>query len=298
MTAFLRWLALLAASAALGLAAQPRTGATVPAAPPAAAKAGAGSECLDCHEEIKGVKARPQHDHGRCESCHAGGAGHVQAMMNDEPAPGSIALPDGPACLSCHAGNRKLMNWQFDAHAKAGSRCGDCHTIHGAPVSARTKLGANRSDPASARCAACHQDVRARFNMASHHPVQEGGMSCSSCHDPHGGRQTALRSSSEQCLTCHQALRGPMVFEHAPVTENCLNCHDPHGASSRRLLTVAQPSVCLQCHAIAQGKHGYGSGTEPTQTSGTRIISGAVLRSCTNCHSAVHGSHQDPLLRY
>lgn len=254
--------------------------------------------CVDCHAEIKGTKARPAHHPGPCESCHAGGAAHIQAMLKAAPAKGSIAFPDSDKCLACHAGDKKLMNWHFGVHGQLEGGCRACHAIHSSPVNERPSLSYNRADRTSALCLGCHQEVRSQFNMASHHPVKEGGMSCISCHDPHGGRQTALKSSSEQCLTCHQAQRGPMVFEHAPVVEDCMNCHSPHGSTSRRLLTVSQPAACLQCHAIAQGKHGYGTGVEPTQTSGTRIISGAVLRSCTNCHSAIHGSQQDPVLRY
>ena len=254
--------------------------------------------CVDCHAEVRGSKTRPVHHHGQCESCHAGGVGHIQAMLKAEPAKGSIGFPDSKECLACHGGDKKLMNWNFSVHGKTDGGCRTCHSIHSSPVNERPSLSYNRTDRTSARCLGCHQEVRAQFNMASHHPVKEGGMSCSSCHDPHGGTQTALKSTSERCLTCHQALRGPQVFEHAPVVEDCMNCHSPHGSPHRRLLTVSQPAACLQCHAITQGKHGYGTGVEPTQTSGTRIIGGAVLRSCTNCHSAIHGSHQDPVLRY
>jgi DmsE family decaheme c-type cytochrome len=134
--------------------------------------------------------------------------------------------------------------------------------------------------------------------MRSHHPVLEGAMGCASCHDPHGGERTALKSKSEQCLACHQSHRGPKVFEHAPVVDDCVSCHAPHGAPNRGLLSVSQPAVCLQCHSIAAGKHGFGTGPEPAPTAGTRPISGTVLRGCTNCHGAIHGSQQDPLLRY
>jgi len=255
-------------------------------------------KCLDCHAEIKGTTVRPGHHHGMCESCHTGGASHLQAMLKAAPAKGSIAFPDSQACLSCHAKEKRLMNWNFSVHGKEGGGCMDCHSIHSSPVSERSNMTFNRTDKASALCVSCHPDVKSQFNMASHHPVKEGGMSCIDCHDPHGGNQTMLKSSNERCLSCHQALRGPKVFEHAPVAEDCMNCHSPHGSTSRRLLTVSQPAACLQCHAITQGKHGYGTDVEPTQTSGTRTISGAVLRSCTSCHGAIHGSHQDPVLRY
>lgn len=190
------------------------------------------------------------------------------------------------------------MHWAFSDHNKAGGVCSDCHTIHNSPVSKGLSLSADRSDKNSAMCVKCHQDTNAQFKMRSHHPVQEGGMSCTGCHDPHGGGHAALKTKSEQCLGCHQAIRGPKVFEHAPVVEDCMNCHAAHGSPNRGLLSASQPAICLQCHSIAQGKHGFGTGAEPGSKSGTRIISGTVLRGCTNCHGAIHGSQQDPLLRY
>lgn len=252
--------------------------------------------CMDCHETVKGVKVRPGNYHGNCDSCHTGGEQHRQALVKGEAGKGTIALPQVKECLSCHKGDRQLMNWKFSEHSKAEAKCTDCHSIHTSPTSGRSGLSAGKIDKNSANCARCHQDVASRFNMTAHHPLNEGALSCISCHDPHGSSRTILKTRSDQCLSCHQAVRGPMVFEHDPVVEDCMNCHDPHGSPNRRLLNVSQPMLCLQCHSIAQGKHGYGS-SEPSAV-GTRIISGAVLRDCTNCHSAIHGSQQDPVLRY
>jgi DmsE family decaheme c-type cytochrome len=254
-------------------------------------------ECTACHVTINGDKARPEHDHGKCESCHTTGKAHRQALVRGEPGKGSIDMPQSKECTSCHNKDKKLMNWSFSSHSKAGGNCTDCHTVHASPQSRSLSLSASKMDRNSAMCVKCHQDVASAQNMRSHHPVKEGGMTCVSCHDVHGGTQTLLKSKNEQCLSCHQAVRGPKVFEHAPVVEDCMSCHAAHGSSSRGLLTVSQPAVCLQCHAIAQGKHGYGTVTEPSVV-GDRRITGAVLRGCTNCHGAIHGSHQDPMLRY
>lgn len=253
-------------------------------------------KCVDCHDAVKGMATKPAHYHGNCETCHSGGDQHRQTLLKGEAGKGTIAFPQAKECLGCHKDTRKLMSWKFSAHSKAGNKCTDCHAFHTSAVSKPHSLAALKIDRNSAMCSKCHLDVAARFNMSSHHPVKEGALSCSSCHDPHGSGNTILKSKNEQCFSCHQAIRGPMVFEHAPVVEDCMNCHNPHGSSSRRLQTVSQPMACLQCHSLAQGKHGYGA-AEPGDV-GTRIISGAVLRGCTNCHGAIHGSHQDPLLRY
>lgn len=255
--------------------------------------------CMKCHDTIKTSKIKPGHHGEDCIACHTPKADRTTPCGR-----GEASLPQAEQCLACHKKDPKLINWKFSEHGKAGGKCTDCHEMHVPPPSKKTaltttSLTAEKMHKSSTACVNCHQDVTSRLNMTSHHPVKEGGMSCISCHDPHdSNKTTVLKSKSAQCLSCHQAIRGPMVFEHAPVAEDCLSCHTPHGSPNRKLLSVSQPAVCLQCHSIAQGKHGYGTGTEPAPTSGTRTISGAVLRSCTNCHGAIHGSHQDPLLRY
>lgn len=254
-------------------------------------------KCVQCHAPVEERDDKPHHGRGKCETCHTNGMDHRQALLKGESGKGSIVFPKTAECASCHKLEKKLMNWHFSVHSKAGTECRECHTIHRSTVARSPNPAFARMDRDSTMCLNCHQDVGASLSMRSHHPVKEGGLSCVSCHDPHGGKQAVLRGKNDTCLSCHQSLRGPMVFEHAPVADDCLSCHTPHGSPNRRLMAVSQPAVCLQCHSIAQGKHGYGTGPEPSPTAGTKTISGAVLRGCTNCHSAIHGSHQDPVLR-
>ena len=254
-----------------------------------------GKTCVACHKTEGGPPSSTTHHGQSCESCHVDPVGGVVARVQTGE---SIKLPKVAECTSCHKKDRKLMNWEFSVHSKAGGICTDCHAIHTPPVTKTFSLSANKSGRRSATCLKCHQDAGAQFKMRSHHPVTEGGMSCLGCHDPHGSDHTALKSRSDQCLACHQSHRGPKVFEHAPVVEDCMNCHAPHGSPNRALLSVSQPSVCLQCHSVAQGKHGLSTEKGPGAAAGTRSISGTVLRGCTNCHGAIHGSQQDPLLRY
>lgn len=253
-----------------------------------------GQKCLMCHEAEDGfvIDDREAH-HASCVSCHSNPDLHLHSPTKDR-----IGLPQSTDCVSCHKNDRKLMHWAFSEHNKAGNNCTDCHAIHSSPAKLSERGLASHSDRVTERCEACHRDVAAQFSMRSHHPVREGGVTCTGCHDPHGGNRDLLLTASEQCLSCHQRLRGPMVFEHAPVVEDCTNCHAAHGSPNRALLSTSQPSVCLQCHSIATGKHGFGSTSEPAPMAGTRTVSGTVLGGCTNCHGAIHGSAQDPLLRY
>lgn len=257
-----------------------------------------GMACTDCHTVIRDIAPNPDGVHGKCGSCHTDGDKHLNSVINDGIGKATIGMPGSKECMNCHKDDIHLQNWDFSDHGRAGLVCRDCHVNHISTLNKKSSVSAPEMDKNSTMCVKCHQDVSARFNMTSHHPVIEGGLSCISCHDQHGSNKTSFQSQGSQCLSCHQALRGPYAFEHAPAVEDCMNCHTPHGSTSRRLLAVSQPAVCLQCHSIAQGKHGYGTGAEPAAASGTSIISGAVLRNCTNCHAAIHGSQQDPLLRY
>ena len=82
-------------------------------------------------------------------------------------------------------------------------------------------------------------------------------MACSSCHNPHGSISNvkALKvgsSVAESCTSCHTEMRGPVLWEHAPVRENCATCHDPHGSSNDRMLVVRMPMLCQRCHVATR----------------------------------------------
>jgi DmsE family decaheme c-type cytochrome len=267
------------------------------AAAPMAVKAAAvkGDQCVECH---KGEVTKSHAFHGECSSCHTNAGDHAKAHEAREKAKGTkppavvATKPESAQCLSCHEADKKRMHFAIAEHNKAGVQCRDCHGNH-TPKVKTLNAGLEKGGKTTALCATCHQDVLAKFSMVSHHPVKEGGATCTGCHDPHASKQATLGAATAQCTSCHQAVRGPHVFEHAPVVEGCTTCHDPHGAPNRKLLSVAQPMQCLQCHSIAGNRHALGAAVDTT----TRI-SGAVLRDCVACHSAVHGSSTDQHLRF
>lgn len=249
--------------------------------------------CKTCHVPYEEHKVNAYHSD--CQACHAPEAKHLE-----EGGKGTVRFPTADKCLACHKNNdHKRMNWAFSAHSKAGVECRHCHGLHSPDIHLRegrefkgVGVGMWKSDRNSAVCMTCHKDVAARMNMPSHHPVKEGGLSCMNCHDPHTGKKTTLAGPTEQCTQCHQNVRGPKVFEHAPVVEDCTTCHNPHGSPNRRLLQLAQPMQCLQCHSVTANRHAT------TSTGGVVTLNGAQMRGCTNCHSAIHGSHSDPKLNY
>lgn len=256
---------------------------------PAAAKADASdnSACSSCHGTAVSSHAKGVHGKLDCSKCHSGTEKHL-ANPGPDARP---AKPDAAACQVCHVKDANRMNWAFSDHKKAGLDCTACHGNHTPKTVKNADKTAKYKDANSALCASCHKEVAARFSMASHHPLKEGGISCADCHDPHADKKQALTAKTETCTKCHQAVRGPHTMEHPPVTEDCLTCHNPHGSPVKKLLTIAQPALCLRCHSLADKRHAVGA------AAGARVT-GAALRNCTACHNGIHGSAFDQHLRY
>lgn len=249
-----------------------------------------GKQCVECHE----TEAKTHVYHGDCVSCHMAAEAHAKA---EKPKSVKSGNPSSVQCLSCHETDKRRMHFSIAEHNKAGVQCSDCHGLHSPKIKTLNVL-MEKGGKTTALCATCHQDVLAKFSMTSHHPVKEGGATCTGCHNPHAAGQTTLGGKTAQCTSCHQAVRGPHVFEHPPAAEDCTTCHDPHGSPNRRLLSVAQPMQCLQCHSIAGNRHGQPAGLTNAAVSNTSRISGAVLRDCVSCHGSIHGSSSDQHLRH
>ena len=280
---------------------------------PAAAGGGAQS-CLKCHntdakvvpilQTPHAVQGDPHSPFGQngCESCHGPSAAHV-ASRSSPPAvvfKGPVKSPvaaRNQQCLSCHQAGLR-MNWQGSQHARDDVACNDCHTIHVAKDPVLVKF----TQPQ--KCFTCHAEQRADSFKFSHHPIREGKVVCSDCHNPHGSPGPKLLKEftvNETCYTCHMEKRGPLLWEHAPVRENCLSCHTPHGSTQARLLIQRPPFLCQECHdnsghpsAIYSGQSLPGGAIlDPRLTVAQSVTARfqIMMRGCVNCHSQVHGSN-------
>ncbi len=156
-------------------------------------------------------------------------------------------------CLTCH--NRGThAGWEGSTHEARNLSCTTCHSVH-KPASFEQQLVKATE---TQLCATCHRAQVVKTERAvAHMPVREGKMSCSSCHNPHGSISNvkALKvgnSVNESCMSCHAEMRGPVLWEHAPVRENCATCHDPHGSSNDRMLVVRMPMLCQRCHVATR----------------------------------------------
>ncbi len=247
--------------------------------------------CATCHEEVANKFGTNPHsrlalEHGgkgvTCESCHGPGKAHVEGGGDvtkirrfDKLTPAQVSQ----TCLGCHAGTHP--NFERSPHARAGLSCVSCHSVHEAKTD-RFLLTAAQPQ----LCYKCHNDEKPMFDMPFHHPVNEGVVRCSDCHDVHGSfLPNNLRATADQnmiCTKCHMETRGPYVYEHAPVkAEGCLGCHSPHGSQNARMLNM--PSIntlCNQCHSPVSSHTVIGMGQ-----------GSSVLQPCTSCHTYIHGSN-------
>lgn len=277
--------------------------ATPPAPTQAAASTGwSAADCKSCHENNAVTPSFEHSKHAKleqsCATCHTG----VPEHLAGGPAP-SLKKQSAQAlntlCLTCHE-KANQASFLSSMHARRNVSCTSCHSVHN-PKSEKAMLK-TRLDADT--CYTCHQKQRALSMRTSHHPVREGKVACSSCHNPHEGVKPAMMkadSVNETCYTCHAEKRGPFLFEHAPVKEDCVTCHEPHGSNHNRLLTQKAPNLCWNCHLTGSGH--FGSGDKYSTEQGVQVAppgaptgyptvnSRFIERACRTCHVKIHGTN-------
>jgi DmsE family decaheme c-type cytochrome len=275
--------------------------------------------CQSCHPDVSQKFYKNPHfksvasgkepaDHTGCEGCHGPASAHVEALGGKTTIPRAFSLMTPKAamdtCLNCHKEDVGKSNIQRSDHTQNDVVCTSCHSIHKSS-SVKYLLAKQQNE----LCYGCHASVRAQFSMPFKHRVNEGFMTCSDCHNPHGtfnstwamGQQPHLAKqvlgSDNACLKCHVEKRGPFVFEHAPVrVEGCDTCHMPHGSTNGKLLRRPVVfTVCLECH---NGADNFGTRNDgvPLQTSRHNMLD-PKYQKCTTCHVLIHGSNSDAYFR-
>jgi DmsE family decaheme c-type cytochrome len=174
------------------------------------------------------------------------------------------------------------MFWDGSKHDSADVSCTSCHVIH--------TVGTERENMDT--CLNCHKGVRRDIKKFSHHPLTEGKLKCSSCHNVHGSLGPSLMTKmtiNELCYDCHTEKRGPFRFAHAPVEENCQISHKPHGTNAATLLTMNVRNLCATCHS-------YGSGNRHNRPNEVAAGGSAgffmARQSCLGCHGEIHGGNK------
>jgi len=271
--------------------------------------------CYRCHSEMQDLEeiAHAHQINGPngfiCTTCH-NPHGKVQMATRRD------------ACLCCHDG-APTMAWHSSTHHLEGVACSDCHNPHPeadvlrvvnvshTSVKRPQRLPMSVDEPEA--CYQCHQKIYGMTALPSHHPIGEGKMVCSDCHDAHGQGHGHLKEETlnQVCYECHAEKEGPFAYEHPPVTENCGHCHEPHGTVANNLLRQPTTFLCLRCHSghstherslmcsrchfvdgdIVDGDvTDVGGGPLDPMGPTTPTIRQSLFTDCTQCHTQVHGS--------
>lgn len=272
------------------------------------------SACTECHEDKVNNFVHSAHyafsqkdglplEKAGCEGCHGPGKFHIR-----EDDPEVIAFKkmtpkeSSAACLRCHQSTMKASDWHRTDHGRGDLSCVSCHQIHPDSVNEfnekSTPPMSIRSDKhliakASSKllkadetvlCSSCHRGEAAQFRLSSHHPVPEGKLICSDCHQSHPTKKATSRREAlkSKCVTCHTEYAGPFAYEHDPVAghtgDGCAECHRPHGSPNPDLLKGFSRGMCAQCHTDKATLHYPG-------------------RTCwtSGCHVSLHGSNSSRL---
>lgn len=244
-----------------------------------------------------------------CQGCHGPGKAHIQHTKPDSGIYNYVisykrlpAKEASAACLRCHQDTMSDTHWRRGGHSRADVACTDCHQIHFPGQDGLAEMEASR-DPHSLRqpiyvatptqrkllkgeetamCTRCHKKEANEFRNNFHHPVPEGRLACSDCHDVHPSKAAAkkIRPGKQQCVTCHADKAGPFAFEHdlqiGTDDSSCTECHRPHGSHNPKLLQLFSRGMCNKCHTDKAANHHPG-------------------RNCWQpfCHVAIHGSNSD-----
>jgi len=237
--------------------------------------------CTDCHGD--------SNDH----RLHKGSGKPPVVDRSFRKATKTSAEVRNEACMTCHQKDSKRSHWAGSTHQAQDVACNSCHQVHAKKDKVRNKV------TQAEVCFTCHKEQRAQYQRPSRHPILEGKVTCSDCHNVHGsvGPKLVKRdSTNETCYTCHMEKRGPYARPHEPVTEDCALCHNPHGTTAEFLLKQRPPFLCNECHSPHGNANPQLAGQNPTLA---LVSKNGILytqgRGCVNCHTQIHGSNNPAL---
>lgn len=178
-----------------------------------------------------------------CESCHGAGSAHVKAPTAKKAAtivsPGKLASERASViCGQCHSRPQGFLNNDQPVN-KDNKMMVPGTSRNDYLVNYTTREDASPKDVWEAHSKSHHQQYL-DFIRSSKYRNGDQILSCTTCHDPHGGssfkhqmRQDAVTPGNTYCQGCHTAQKDvqkhtekAVGFAHGPDTKiTCTNCH-------------------------------------------------------------------------
>jgi len=199
------------------------------------------SNCQSCHGS--GISARFDSTAERwqteirtlaidCESCHGPAKRHVTLMQSGGARTVDIGLvPLGTldkeqslgTCMGCHA-----LKTRLTAGYVPGAKLDDHYSVY------LSQLGDTPFTPDGRTRTFAYQEGHYASDC-----YRNGGMTCTSCHDPHGqgyrtvdGAPIPGRFDDRQCTSCHASKESSIEThtKHKPASpgSSCVSCHMPY----------------------------------------------------------------------
>ncbi len=230
------------------------------------------NRCARCHTSgfeavppAKPGEVKPHHTARRigidCESCHGPSASHVEFHNRRES--GKPVKGEDPILALAGLAPRRHT-----------SICMQCH-MEGDLVDTKYEIGNDifehldptlivdpeRLDPYGRQLELVYDGVPFHSSRC----VQEGGLTCATCHDPHGSSsRSQLRksaSNADLCASCHQEIANNLEAHthHDPKGSgsSCVSCHMPflriergHGVVADHAISI--PRLDLKGDRVAQ----------------------------------------------
>jgi DmsE family decaheme c-type cytochrome len=258
----------------------------------------ASTICLDCHEGYDAGLARTPHHLDAaegpesavaCTDCHGGDARHYE----EDPALYPMLNPStlgadtvAVICAACHVNSHQQNMEEKNVHLLHDVSCTACHGVHESVTDGLLRA----AEPGL--CVECHQSAEGAFAAPYRHPVYDGVMTCSDCHQTLDvTRRDLSLNGTNVCMGCHAEFKGPFPFEHQATVDYsteegaCITCHAPHGsAQPRMLLQPYEPphyQLCSSCHAVPLHNQNTFHGTTWAGV------------PCNDCHTDIHGSYEN-----
>jgi predicted CXXCH cytochrome family protein len=176
------------------------------------------TQCVGCHVTNFDPAGKTWTELGvGCEACHGPGGEHADSM--DAADINSLRKLDPKrkdmVCGQCHAfGVDPTGNYAFPTTFAPGDDLSKSFKLKGPGEGGR--------------------NIQYNGFVASKH--YEGGMACTTCHDPHGDKSKAAPQLKQPinnlCLACHKATIGDLKSHapSAPADATCATCHMPKGS--------------------------------------------------------------------